>query len=57
MLPIIEAVRKPGLFASRYDDTTTLMLMVTPRLQNYASEGVDYSMVVEDVRRKLGGGY
>ena len=46
--------QNPGLFQARYDDVATLSLLVTPRLQNYASQGVEYSAVVEDVRVKLG---
>lgn len=44
----------PGLVDADYSDVQTLMLLVRPRLQNYASEGDHYSMVVESVNAKLG---
>lgn len=44
----------PGLVDATYTDVQTLMLLVRPRLQNYASPGEHFSMVVESVNAKLG---
>lgn len=54
--PLPETVTHTGLFQARYDDVSTLTLLVRPRLQNYAAHGFKSSPYVENVAETKPGG-